>query len=84
MLDNEEHSFQHLAQTPIARSFVRGEVSPDAVAVLQDVLLNNSVEHDLERPGVRDCYQRGWLHSEALDMDGSKVALVFPTRLHAK
>jgi len=33
---------------------------------------------------INECYQRGWLHSEALNRDGSEIVLVFLSRLHAK
>jgi hypothetical protein len=83
-LDDEERSFQHLLQRPVERSFVKGQVSPEALVILRETLLNGNVKRDLERPGIKECYQRGWLHSESLKKDGSEIVLIFPSRLHAK
>lgn len=82
-LDREEDSFDHLHEGPISRSFVRSP-SSDAVIILREALSHNSVNRDLDRPGVRECYHQGWLHSEALDARAKEIVLVFPTRLHAK
>ncbi|KAN0081889.1 hypothetical protein V8E54_003187 [Elaphomyces granulatus] len=83
ILDNEEQSFQYLLQTPMERYFVSRQVFPEVVVVLREALLNGNVERNLERPGIKECYQKGWLHSEALDVDMSEIVLAFPIHLRA-
>ncbi|KAJ5893262.1 hypothetical protein N7495_004953 [Penicillium taxi] len=84
-LDNEEKAFQLLMSENIRRSFPRrGKVTTEAVEILRKTLSDGSVTKDLANPGVKQCYENGWLHSEPKDFDGDEILCVFPTRLHAK
>lgn len=86
VLDNK--SFCYLRQSLLKRTFVnRSELTPGIVNVLCEVLKNGSIPRDLENESIRKCYDRGWLHSELLDLhawEDDEIVCVFPTRLHAK
>ncbi|KAL1968108.1 hypothetical protein VTN77DRAFT_2238 [Rasamsonia byssochlamydoides] len=85
VLNDEEKSFQYLAQTSVQRSFVnRRNLTPSAADVLREVLVAGSISRDLNNEGIRICYEHGWLHSEPLDAEAIDIVCVFPTRLHAK
>ncbi|KAL1969916.1 hypothetical protein VTN77DRAFT_7425 [Rasamsonia byssochlamydoides] len=58
ILNDEEKSFRYLAQTGVQRLFVNGEVAPQTLAVLQEVLFNNSIPRNLENEGIRECYEK--------------------------
>ena len=84
-LDDEQKAFKHMSIGPVQRSFVnRNILTNEAADILREVLFNGNIKKQLDRPGVRQCYTEGWLHSEALDHEGLEVILVFPTRIHAK
>lgn len=85
ILDDDKEAFESLRKGSLQRSFPkRKDVTPDALQVLQQVLKNGSIPLNLGNPGIKDCYQRGWLHSELLDEETEEIVCVFPTRLHAK
>ncbi|KAE8149221.1 hypothetical protein BDV25DRAFT_156705 [Aspergillus avenaceus] len=85
LLNNEDKAFNYLAQAPVQRSFVnRKNLTVEAADVLRKVLVNGSISRDLGHEGIRLCYESGWLHSEALDLEGLDVVCIFPSRLHEK
>jgi hypothetical protein len=84
-LNDEEKSFGYFIHTSLGRSFTNREDLPTAAAdILREVLTNQQIPRDLNREGVRLCYERGWLHSEPLDSDAKKIVCIFPSKLHAK
>ena len=60
------------------------DITPDAANCLRTALQHYSTERDFSVPGVEQCYEAGWLHSEAVDIDGDRAVLVFPSPLHCK
>ncbi|KAJ5899436.1 hypothetical protein N7495_004180 [Penicillium taxi] len=85
-LDDEGKAFNHIKPLPISRSFPVAniqKVSSEAADILRKALSEGNVERDLNNPGLRQCYEKGWLHSEPLDCDAGDTVCVFPTRLHA-
>lgn len=84
-LERKEEAFDFLAQTPVQRSLVdRRNLTPCAANILRKVLIEGSVACDLDDEGVRTCYEKGWLHAEALDYAAMEIICVLPTNLHAK
>ncbi|CRG90461.1 hypothetical protein PISL3812_07505 [Talaromyces islandicus] len=84
-LDDKNQAFAFLRQAPVHRSFVTLEkLNPHAANTLRKVLIEGSIPRDLEDEGVRICYERGWVHTEALDQDAAEIICVLPSNLHAK
>lgn len=69
----------------VYRSFPSIEkITVDAAAVLRDTLQFGSVPRDLQKSGLRECYEKGWVHSEARGAYGADLVCVLPSRLHEK
>jgi hypothetical protein len=84
-LDDKDKAFAFLRETPANRSFVvLQNLNPHAANTLRKVLIEGSIPRDLEDEGVRICYQRGWVHTEAVDQYGAEIICVLPSNLHAK
>ncbi|KAJ5908305.1 hypothetical protein N7495_000987 [Penicillium taxi] len=84
VLDNEDKAFKLLMSENVNRSFPRKNVTKEAAEILRKALSDGSVPKDLDNPGVKQCYENGWLHSEPKDFFTNEILCVFPTRLHAK
>jgi hypothetical protein len=84
-LNDEEKSFGYFMHKSLRRSLPnRKDLPTAAVDILREVLTNQQIPRDLNREGVKLCYERGWLHSEPLDSDAKKIVCIFPSKLHAK
>ncbi|QKX57279.1 uncharacterized protein TRUGW13939_04390 [Talaromyces rugulosus] len=84
-LEDKNKAFAFLEQTPVQRSFVDlKNLNPHAANTLRKVLIEGSMPRDLDNEGVRICYERGWLHTEPLDVQANEIICVLPTKLHAK
>lgn len=59
-------------------------ISQPVARILRKVLPEGSVPRDLDDDGVKICYEKGWLHIEALDAGGGNIICVLPTKLYAK
>ena len=74
-----------LQTSPVQRSFPSdSKLTTQAVNVLREVLQHGSIDRKLEDPGIRLCYEEGWLHSEATDRLAQHIVCVLPSKLHAK
>lgn len=85
-LENHATLFNSLNTYPIYRSFPSADrLTPQAVGVLRDTLLYKSIPCDLNQPGVRLCYEQGWLHSEPADPTKPEdLVCVLPSKLHER
>lgn len=84
-LDDEAAVFKTIEQYPVFRSFpLQNKLTVEAVHALRKVLHDGSVVRRLEDPGIRLCYEMGWLHSEATDDFAENILCVFPSKLHEK
>jgi len=74
-----------LREYPVQRSFPSSQkLTVEAADVLRKVLQDGSIPRQLEDPGVRLCYEEGWIHSEITDLDTEDVVCVLPSKLHEK
>jgi hypothetical protein len=70
---------------PVQRSFPSQEkLTVEAADVLRKVLKYGSIPRQLGDPGIRLCYEEGWVHSEPTDLYAEDVVCVFPSKLHEK
>ena len=84
-LDDEAAVFKTIKEFLVFRSFPhQSQLTVEAAHVLQKVLYDGSIMRQLEDPGVRLCYEMGWLHSEATDDFDNNILCVFPSKLHEK
>ncbi|KAJ5888991.1 hypothetical protein N7495_009032 [Penicillium taxi] len=78
-LDSDNAAFKFLDKTPLRRSFVNQmKLTPAAAEILRKVLIEGSVERDLEKEGIKTCYQQGWLHTELVDYRSDNPPGQFP------
>ena len=83
-LNDDGNVFNMLTRSSFCRSFPRG-VSLEAAVVLRRVLVERRIPRNLADVGIKQCFERGWLHSEATDpYTGEDVVCFFPSRLHYK
>lgn len=83
-MDRPQPVFEYLEQLAIGRSFPPKEkLTPQSAEVLRQVLVEGSVQRDLDNEGIRQCYGQGWLHAELLQLH-SEMTCIIPTKLHAK
>ena len=83
-LNNDENVFNMLACSPFWRSFPSG-VSLEAAEALRRVLVERRIPRNLADVGIKQCFQRGWLHSEATNpYTGEDIVCFYPSRLHHK
>jgi hypothetical protein len=74
-----------LKEYPVQRSFPSAEkLTIEAADVLRKVLQNGSIPCRLEDPGIRLCYEAGWVHSETTDPDTEDTVCVLPSKVHEK
>ena len=74
-----------LKEYPVQRSFpLRKKLTVEAADVLRKVLQHGSIPRQLEDPGIRLCYEEGWVHSETIDLDTEDTVCVLPSKLHEK
>jgi len=74
-----------LQESPVQRSFPSDrKLTVEAANVLREVLQHGSIPRELDDPGIRLCYEEGWVHSEATDRFANNVVCVLPSRLHEK
>lgn len=77
--------FKTIEQYPVFRSFpLQKNLTLEAAQVLRKVLHEGSIVRRLEDPGIRLCYEMGWLHSKATDEFAENILYVFPSKLHEK
>lgn len=83
-LNDDENVFHILAHSSFYRSFPC-DVSLEAAEVLRRVLVERRIPRNLADVGIKQCFERGWLHSEATNrFTGEDVVCFFPSRLHYK
>lgn len=74
-----------IKEFPVFQSFPhQSQLTVEAAHVLRKVLHNGSIFRQLEDPGVRFCYEMGWLHFEASDGFDVNMLCVFPSKLYEK
>lgn len=84
-LDDESKVFQLLQNSPVQRSFPSDKkLTVEAANVLREVLQHGSIRRQLNNPGIRLCYEEGWVHSEATDLLADHIVCVLPSKLHEK
>lgn len=84
-LDDEHHVFEVLKMCAVNRSFPeQRDLTPQACDVLRKVLVDGSIPYNFGDPGFNDCYEMGWIHSEATDTDAAEIVCVLPSKLHEK
>lgn len=70
---------------PVQRSFPsQRKLTVEAANVLWEVLQLGNIPRNLENPGIRLCYEEGWIHSEATDQHAANIVCVLPSKLHEK
>ena len=70
---------------PVNRSFPSAQkLTVEAADVLRKILQDGSIPRDLKDPGLRLCYEEGWIHSVTTDLDTEDVVCVLPSKLHEK
>jgi hypothetical protein len=70
---------------PVQRSFPSEEkLTAKAFDMLRKVLECGSIPRRLEDPGIRLCYEEGWVHSDATDLSAQHIVCVLPSKLHEK
>ena len=60
------------------------KLTVEAADVLRKVLQHGSIPRQLENPGIRLCYEEGWVHSEATDLFAEDIVCILPSKLHEK
>jgi len=85
-LRNDADVFSKLDAYFVYRSFPsRDKITLEAANALRATLLLGNVPRDLQNPGIRLCYEQGWLHSDPPDpVKPDNVVCVLPSRLHEK
>jgi len=84
-LDDESKVFKILESCPVQRSFPsEKKLTVEAADVLRKVLQDGSVTRDLEDPGIRLCYEEGWVNSDSTDLYANNVSCILPSKLHEK
>ena len=84
-MDDESKVFKMLKEYPVQRSFPSAKkLTVEAADVLRKVLQHGNIPHRLEDPGIRLCYEEGWVHSVTTDLDTEDVVCVLPSKLHEK
>ena len=84
-LDDEHRVFETLKACAVNRSFPeQRDLTPQACDVLRKVLVDGSIPYNFGDPGFNDCYEMGWIHSEATDTDAAEIVCVLPSKLHEK
>jgi hypothetical protein len=74
-----------LREYPVHRSFPSAEkLTTEAANVLRKVLQDGSIPRQLEDPGIRLCYEQGWVHSDTTNPDTEDTVCVLPSKLHEK
>ena len=74
-----------LESYPVERSFSsEKKLTVEAADTLRKVLQYGSIPRQLEDPGIRLCYEEGWVHSEATDLKAECIFCVMPSKLHEK
>jgi hypothetical protein len=69
----------------VQRSFPSDKkLTVEAANVLREVLQHGSIRRQLNNPGIRLCYEEGWVHSEATDLLADHIVCVLPSKLHEK
>ena len=77
--------FQGINSEPVYRSFpTRAALSPPLAEYLKTVLANKVLAFDPDDPAAKKCNEMGWIHTDAVDCDGTDLVGFFPTRLHEK
>lgn len=86
VLRNDADVFGKLDAYPVYRSFPsRDKITLEAADSLRATLLLGNIPRDLQNPGIRLCYEQGWLHSDPPDpVKPDNVVCVLPSRLHEK
>ena len=83
-LNDDENAFHMLARTAFWRSFPCG-VLLEAAEALRRVLVERRIPRNLADVGIKQCFERGWLHSEATNpYTGEDIVCFYPSRLHHK
>lgn len=84
-LDDEHRVFEMLKACAVNRSFPsQRDLTPQASDVLRKVLVDGSISYNFGDPGFNDCYEMGWIHSEATDTGAANIICVLPSKLHEK
>jgi len=74
-----------LENSPVQRSFPSSQkLTVEAANVLREVLQHGSIRRQLDDPGIRLCYEEGWVHAEAMDLYAEDIVCVLPSKLHEK
>ena len=60
------------------------KLTVEAADVLRKVLQHGSIPCQLEDPGIRLCYEEGWVHSEITDLVTMYTICILPSKLHEK
>ena len=83
-LRDENTAFDEIAQYSIGRSFPnRGSryLTTDAQVILKKVLEDGNIPFDIGIPGIKTCYEFGWVQRTL--QEGQDVC-VLPSAFHAK
>jgi hypothetical protein len=84
-LDDDATVFSTLAAYPVSRSFPEQDtLTLLAVDILSKVLQYGIVPFDRNDEGMRLCFEKGWVHVDAVDIWGSFQWCFIPSRLHEK
>jgi hypothetical protein len=74
-----------LKEYPVQRSFPSvKKLTVEAADVLRKVLQYGNIPRQLKDPGIRLCYEEGWVHSIITDLDKEDIVCVLPSKLHEK
>ncbi|KAE8379637.1 hypothetical protein BDV26DRAFT_291095 [Aspergillus bertholletiae] len=85
---NEESDFGFLRDFGVARAFLKEkDLKPDIRDILCEIAEEGNIMWEPERPGLEECYRRGWVHrmiaGDNRHPDSYDIA-VLPSRLHEK
>ena len=83
-LDDEEKVFRLLEQSPVWRGFPVKNILYEAASVLRRVLTERCIPRDLTDVGIKECFQMGWLRSEATNYEAADIVCFYPSPLHYK
>ena len=85
-LENDADVFGKLDAYPVYNSFPwHRKIPTEAADALRMTLLLGNIPRDLQNPGIRLCYEQGWLHSDPPDPSKPEdLVCVLPSRLHEK
>lgn len=74
-----------LQDRPVGQSLPHQHLlTVEAADTLRRALVNKSIPFDETDPGIKLCYQMGWLHVDALGSTATEVVCVFPSSIHKK